>query len=216
MNEQPKPPSADSDESASPPSPGPLAKSAAERLAVIIDAVEQAASGVIDDAEAQARQHLEAARSRADRVAAERIRSINELTDGLIEQAEEVKRQADKLIATFDDANAALGPVRGEEPTDATRAPSEPSADPENGGAAPSQEAEEASSPRRLSQLKPVSTPKADPPRSQPPRSVGTRLLVTQMAISGSSRGEIEARLRNELGVEDTTQVVDAILGPEE
>ena len=36
------------------------------------------------------------------------------------------------------------------------------------------------------------------------------------MAISGSSRGEIEARLRNELGVQDTSQVVDAILGPEE
>ena len=61
-----------------------------------------------------------------------------------------------------------------------------------------------------------MGAPKAGGSRPQPPRSVGTRLLVTQMAISGSSRREIEARLRNELGVQDTSQVVDAILGPEE
>ena len=76
-----------------------MTQGAAERLAIIIDAVERAAAGVIDDAEAQAKQHLQQARARADRIAEERIRAITELTDGLIEQAEEVKRQADELIA---------------------------------------------------------------------------------------------------------------------
>ena len=86
-----------------------MAQNAAERLAVIIDAVERAATGVIDDAEAQAKRHLEQARARAERVADERIRAITELTEGLIAQAEEVKRQADELIAAFGVANAELG-----------------------------------------------------------------------------------------------------------
>ena len=119
MNEQPNTPHTGGDTSASP-DPGPLAQSAAERLGVIIDAVERAAAGVIDDAEAQAKQHLERARERADRVAEERIRAITELTDGLIEQAEALKRQADSLIAAFGEANAEVVSL-GEEGTRASR-----------------------------------------------------------------------------------------------
>ena len=36
------------------------------------------------------------------------------------------------------------------------------------------------------------------------------------MAVSGSSREEIEARLRNGFEIEDTGEILDAILGPEE
>ncbi len=218
MNEQPRTPP-EGEASATPSSPGPLAQSAAERLAIIIDAVEHAAAGVIDDAEAQAKQHLEQARVRADRIAAERIRAITELTDGLIEQAEEVKRQADMLIAAFGDANASVEPL-GDEGANNTSPGAEapPQAAPEQGRGSEElpPEAGPGGPDPQLSHLKPVGTPRSGPSRSKPPRSVGTRLLVTQMAISGSSRGEIEARLRNELGVQDTSQVVDAILGPEE
>ena len=42
----------------------------------------------------------------------------------------------------------------------------------------------------------------------------GARLLATQMAVSGSSREEIEARLRNGFQIADTTSILDAILGP--
>jgi hypothetical protein len=54
--------------------------------------------------------------------------------------------------------------------------------------------------------------------REQEPKSSGAaaaRLLATQMAVSGSSRAEIEARLRNGFDVEDTDEILDAILGPE-
>ena len=44
----------------------------------------------------------------------------------------------------------------------------------------------------------------------------GARLLATQMAVSGSSREEIEQRLRNGFEIEDTGAILDAILGPEE
>lgn len=46
--------------------------------------------------------------------------------------------------------------------------------------------------------------------------SAGARLLATQMAVSGAERGEIEARLRHGFDIEDTSEILDAILGPEE
>jgi hypothetical protein len=46
--------------------------------------------------------------------------------------------------------------------------------------------------------------------------SAGARLLATQMAVSGATRREIEARLRNGFEIEDADAILDAILGPEE
>jgi hypothetical protein len=57
-------------------------------------------------------------------------------------------------------------------------------------------------------------------PMSQPAAGGGTsasdgaRLLAAQMAVAGSSRQEIEARLRDEFGIEDATPILDGILGP--
>jgi hypothetical protein len=45
--------------------------------------------------------------------------------------------------------------------------------------------------------------------------SADARLLATQMAVSGASRQEIELRLRNGFQIEDTSEILDAILGPE-
>jgi vacuolar-type H+-ATPase subunit H len=46
--------------------------------------------------------------------------------------------------------------------------------------------------------------------------SAAARLLATQMAVSGSSRVEIEKRLQDGFEIEDTSEILDAILGPEE
>src|SRR4051812_16370913 len=46
--------------------------------------------------------------------------------------------------------------------------------------------------------------------------SAAARLLATQLAVSGSSRTEIEMRLRDRFEIEDTGEILDAILGPEE
>lgn len=56
--------------------------------------------------------------------------------------------------------------------------------------------------------------PGADGPRRS--GSAGARLFATQMAVSGSSREEIEARLRSGFEIEDASEILDAILGPEE
>lgn len=70
--------------------------------------------------------------------------------------------------------------------------------------------------PRRESHLRPVE-PEAEPTPAGPrSTSSGARLLATQMAVSGSSREEIEQRLRSGFDIEDTSEILDAILGPEE
>jgi len=46
--------------------------------------------------------------------------------------------------------------------------------------------------------------------------SAGARLLATQMAVSGASREEIEERLRSGFEIADTSEILDAILGPEQ
>jgi hypothetical protein len=55
-----------------------------------------------------------------------------------------------------------------------------------------------------------------EPPAEPGGGSAAARLLATQMAVSGSSRKEIEMRLRNGFEIEDTSEILDAILGPEE
>lgn len=71
--------------------------------------------------------------------------------------------------------------------------------------------------PRGESHLRPVE-PEAEPAAATGPRSTsaGARLLATQMAVSGSSRAEIEQRLRSGFDIEDASEMLDAILGPEE
>ncbi|MGH2982389.1 MAG: hypothetical protein ACRDKV_10150 [Solirubrobacterales bacterium] len=65
------------------------------------------------------------------------------------------------------------------------------------------------------------STPPPAPPASGGPAdasgttsSDGARLLAAQMAVAGSSRKEIEARLRDEFGIQDAGPILDGILGP--
>ena len=75
---------------------------------------------------------------------------------------------------------------------------------------------------RREPHLRPVEDepepPAPEPGPDAPDRGTpaGARLLATQMAVSGSSREEIAARLRNGFEIEDTASILDAILGPEE
>jgi len=73
--------------------------------------------------------------------------------------------------------------------------------------------------PRRESHLQPVEPPSESPVqslRSGRAGSAGARLLATQMAVSGSSREEIEQRLSSGFEIEDASEILDAILGPEE
>jgi dsDNA-specific endonuclease/ATPase MutS2 len=70
---------------------------------------------------------------------------------------------------------------------------------------------------RPTSHLRPVETAGDEEERPQRRSSAaGARILATQMAVSGSSREEIEQRLRSGFDIEDTSEILDAILGPED
>ena len=70
---------------------------------------------------------------------------------------------------------------------------------------------------RPASHLRPVEPAGGEEERPQQRSSAaGARILATQMAVSGSSREEIEQRLRSGFDIEDTSEILDAILGPED
>jgi len=70
---------------------------------------------------------------------------------------------------------------------------------------------------QREPHLRPVAAvPQPEVPAGPRSGSAGARLLATQMAVSGSSREEIAERLRSGFDIADTSEILDAILGPEE
>lgn len=174
-----------------------LRETTAERLEAIVEAAERAAESVIDDAETQARRYLAQARAEADRAAEGRISELSELIDTLLGQAVSLRREAEQLQATLEEAKSRIDPGR---PTLSEATP------------------EDSTAPSEAPRLRAVTEPEAPAPVSEakPADAAGARLLATQMAVSGSSREEIEARLRNRFEIEDTTPILDAILGPEE
>lgn len=175
-----------------PASPQPLATSTAERIGAIVEAAERAAVAVIDDAEKQARQHLDEAQAEADRLVAERLASLTSLTDSLVAQAESIKGESERLVANLEEAKRRLAAGETLEQT----------------------ESEEPAGAARGSHLSAVE-PVEDGDGAGNGTPAGARLLATQMAVSGSSREEIEARLRNGFEIADTGAILDAILGPE-
>jgi len=70
---------------------------------------------------------------------------------------------------------------------------------------------------RPESHLRPVEPAgEAEAPERRRSGVAGARILATQMAVSGSSREEIAERLRSDFDIEDTSEMLDAILGPED
>jgi vacuolar-type H+-ATPase subunit H len=188
-----------------------LASEAAERIGVIIEAAERAAAAVIDDSEAQARQYLSEAQAEADQVVAERLSSIAALTDSLVVEAEEIKSRSERLLVSLEEAKAQLGVNGKGSPVQAVEQS-------QSDGAA----AGAGSRGSHLIAVTPVEEPwveETPTDKEQPSIELGTpagaRLLATQMAVSGNSREEIAARLRNGFEIQDPDAILDAILGPE-
>lgn len=174
----------------------------AERLEAIVEAAERAAESVIDDAEAQARRYLAQARAEADRMAVGRVGDLSDLIETLLGQAVSLRREAERLQATLEEAKERIDPADARQ-ADARQAP----------------ELAEKQDPEETPRLRAVPVEDAPAPVQSPERSSdapGARLLATQMAVSGSSREEIAERLRNGFEIEDVEAILDAILGPEE
>jgi vacuolar-type H+-ATPase subunit H len=185
------------------PDPSPPIGGTAERLEAIVEAAERAAVTVIDDAEGEARRRLEEAETEAARLVSDRLASLAGLIDSLIAQADATRNQSESLIASLEEAKRRL--EAGEAPGGIGRQGSEEQTRPSHLTAVDSVEEPATAQPTELrSVAEAAGTP------------AGARLLATQMAVSGSSREEIEAKLRNGFEIEDTASILDAILGPED
>jgi hypothetical protein len=177
-----------------------LRATTAERLEAIVEAAERAAEGVIDDAEAQARRYLTQARAEADRITDRRMEDLTHMIDVLLDQADSLQREAERMQTLLEEAKFRIDPEQPDGVKEAASDREEPASPP----GAP-----------RLRAVAQSAEPTPDP-EAKPADAAGARLLATQMAVSGSSREEIEKRLRNRFEIEDTTPILDAILGPED
>jgi vacuolar-type H+-ATPase subunit H len=215
--------------------------STAARLAEIVAAAEQAAKRVIDEAEEEARTTLAGAHEEAERIVAERLAGLAELTDEVGAQAAELAERADELRralarakAEIDAAEAFGGATaigrREPEPEAEERKPPGPALTVVGGVVAEEPVPETETSPevtftpadavprerRNGDAERNGDIDQGDPSSATPIGSpAGARLLATQMAVSGSSRAEIESRLRNGFAITDTRSILDAILGPD-
>jgi vacuolar-type H+-ATPase subunit H len=215
----------------------------AARLAEIVAAAERAAKQVIDEAEEEARTRLADASEEAERIVAARLAGLADLTEEINAQAEGLVRQAEALQGALGRAKAEMNGAEalGGSATMGRREPERPAAPMPPKPTAPSltvvggvheEPAPETPLPREVSQAQEDrrlggaarSEDVAAPAPSQDfdeeisldgGSPAGARLLATQMAVSGSSRAEIEARLRNGFKITDTRAILDAILGPE-
>jgi vacuolar-type H+-ATPase subunit H len=169
-----------------------------ERLEEIVEAAERAAEQVIDEAEEKADRYLEETRAQADREAEERLGALSELTDSLLDQASALRRRAEQLEEALRGARDRLDPEAAEPPVVV---------------------AERARGSHLTAVASPegIATPETEPASTSHGLGTpaGARLLATQMAVSGSSRVEIEERLREGFEIDDTKAILDAILGPE-
>ena len=164
-----------------------------ERLAEIVDAAERAALSVIDDAEQEARRWLDEAQLQADRIVAERLREAADLIEG--------QRGAERARPGPRPAQRRSGRPRPKRRRPrASHSSSAPDVD--RGRRAPRGAGDESLTP--AGEARPAAEPELDPLARARGRLDRGRLLATQMAVSGSSRKEIEMRLRNGFEIEDT------------
>jgi vacuolar-type H+-ATPase subunit H len=202
--------------------------STAARLAEIVTAAEKAAKQVIDEAEEEARSRLIDAHEEADRIVTDRLAGLAQLTDEIAAQAEALRRQSEALQEALAEAKAELGGAEslgGSALMGRRRSDDDSDLEPESDERKPAGPALSIVSPsaEEKAEAEAVADARSNGSASEgiPGRPVevstpaGARLLATQMAVSGSSRGEIESRLRNGFAIKDTGAILDAILGPE-
>lgn len=182
------------------------------QLQTVIDAAERAAEAIRFDAEEQARHHLAEAQRKADRLTAERVGLISDLTDDLIRHASTVRDHSEQMIRALEDAISSVT-TKLEQPalTDSLAyPPSEIPGQVELGGSAPtvagSTQPAAAFAPAPVSQPSPAPQPAA-------PVSEEALLHATRLAVAGNDHATIAAALRDGYGVADPDPLVARVLG---
>jgi hypothetical protein len=213
----------------------------AQHVQRIVEAAEQAAIQIREEAEAEAQRYLEEYKRRIDRLVSERM----QLTETLADQTGRIKDQYDRFIDALDGALRKVGEIAGnggsppptEFPGRAATPSEEPSLGPDPlappqrrtgepaGESSASAPARAERSESRWSRWQPKADRRDDrddtaggsgttPGGYRPrPAAKGERLLAMQMLAAGESRADIERRLRDEADVSDPGALIDELLG---
>ena len=203
------------------------------QLQTVIDAAERAAEAIRFDAEEQARHHLAEAQRKADRLTAERVGLISDLTDDLIRHASTVRDHSEQMIRALEDAISSVttkleqpaltdslaytpGEIPGQTALDAAPGPlytahaqTPPAAVPPTAAPQPAV-APPVAAPRPA-----VTPPAAVTPAPAASTHVPEEALLhaTRLAVAGNDRETITAALRDGYGVADPEPVVARVLG---
>lgn len=172
---------------------------ASERLRAFVEAADRASTDIKSAADTR----LKGNKATRTRIDAERLAA--EVCDALVARSEALARDAQSLVALLERASKRLGT---DTPAPAAAGPPQ-KADARPGGTQGRQEERKPSPSPRLGRFKGrplVAKPPASDSASD--SSAGLRLLASQMAVAGSTREEIERRLRDEFGVTDVSPVL--------
>ena len=156
---------------------------AGERIQEIIDAAERLADDVRREAETEAQRYLAERRREADRLIAERTQRLEAALAALRERFARIDAEGQRIIAELERVIGPAGEAGegGEEPGGAGVADDQP----------------------------------RDPPPASHPAAGALReaalIRATQMAVGGSSRAEIDAAFRRELGLADPGPLLDEV-----
>ena len=156
--------------------------------------------------EAELRTQVAEARHRLDAEVDERLRRLREVTDSLLERAQAVSDELDGLAtalrraATDAAAHEPFGAEMNGEPesTPTVVSPAPPRID--------ALEAE-LSGPATAAAVAPEPEPGPTAP------SDAARLVAVEMALAGSSRGDVDRHLRSAYNVADTNDLLDDVFG---
>lgn len=187
--------------------------SATGKFEAIIDAAEEAAVQIREEARCEARSYLVSRRHEIDEELAARAMQVEDAVDPLLHRLQELGKEANALGGELERAVERLRSLvaASDGPREHAEAPlQEPPRKPETQG---TQEAN-GSTPAR----KPAGDPKPSNGATTTARTELTDLVVlrvTQMAVSGRPRSEIENALREEFAVADPAALVARIIGPD-
>lgn len=200
-----------------------------ERAASIRRDAEEQAAARLAAAELEARRRVDASAREAGELAAGRRRQLIELRDAMVERSAPVRSVIDRdpeTKARLDDLLDSLDELAGRLERLAT--PAVPADAPEPATPEPSASVEEPAPAEDSAPANGRAYGAARPPSSAAPPgaltegddaeaqevSEGMHLLITRWARAGASPEEIEARLRDDLGVSDARTIVATIFEP--
>jgi hypothetical protein len=211
---------------------------AQSKISEVIDAAERVAKDTHADAKDQANTYLEDRKRDADALVVQRREELNSITAAVAKRVGQLRQEVDSISAEIGSSIErikALASSTGGSPAEAmTSRPMESSdysadfsdlsTEPSDaqGSAEPALHpvADEESSSREAD----APSGEADAPSGEAddgdtggpgvPNRENVVLRATQLAVAGTERGEIEATLTQEFGIEDASAIVDEIVGP--